>query len=157
MAGASSTAASPALTNTAGQPENGRCGFGPRLPLLVISPYAKTNFVDHTLSDQASIPNFIEYNWSLPSIPGSADHLLTNPSSTSDLANMFDFSPGATDVAGASPYFLDTATFQPTTLPDPVLPETGAPLLLPIGAGVILGGGALVLGWRRRRASALPV
>ncbi len=25
-----------------------RCGYGPRLPLLVISPYAKRNFVDHT-------------------------------------------------------------------------------------------------------------
>ena len=26
----------------------GRCGYGPRLPLLVISPFAKPNFVDHT-------------------------------------------------------------------------------------------------------------
>jgi phospholipase C len=26
--------------------EQGRCGFGPRLPLLVISPWAKTNYVD---------------------------------------------------------------------------------------------------------------
>ncbi len=149
----SSSPASPTVTNAAGQPENGRCGFGPRLPLLVVSPYAKANFVDHTLSDQASIPNFIEYNWGLPSIPGSADHLLTNPSTTFDLANMFDFSPGATDVAGPTPYFLDTATFQQTTLPNPVLPETSTPLLLPIGAGVILGGGALVVFWRRRRGS----
>ena len=33
--------ATPTLTNTAGQPEQGRCGFGPRLPFLVISPYAR--------------------------------------------------------------------------------------------------------------------
>ncbi|MGD0380700.1 MAG: alkaline phosphatase family protein [Acidimicrobiales bacterium] len=156
-AASSSTAASPTVTNAAGQPENGRCGFGPRLPLLVISPYAKANFVDHTLSDQASIANFIEYNWGLSPIPGSADHLLTNPSTTFDLANMFDFSPGATDVAGSSPYYLDTATFQQTTVPSPVLPETSTPLLLPIGAGVILGGGALVVFWRRRRVSRVPV
>ena len=25
----------------------GRCGYGPRLPLIVISPYAKQNYVDH--------------------------------------------------------------------------------------------------------------
>ena len=30
----------------------GRCGYGPRLPLLVVSPFAKANFVDHTLTDQ---------------------------------------------------------------------------------------------------------
>ena len=38
---------------------NGRCGFGPRLPLLVISPWAKPNFVDHTLTDQTSILRLI--------------------------------------------------------------------------------------------------
>jgi phospholipase C len=41
----------------------GRCGYGPRLPLLVISPYARTNFVDHTVTDQSSVLRFIEDNW----------------------------------------------------------------------------------------------
>jgi phospholipase C len=41
----------------------GRCGFGPRIPFLVISPYAKINFVDHTLIDQSSVTRFIEDNW----------------------------------------------------------------------------------------------
>jgi phospholipase C len=41
----------------------GRCGYGPRLPLLVISPWAKDNFVDHTLTDQTSVIHFIEDNW----------------------------------------------------------------------------------------------
>ncbi|WP_239022411.1 phospholipase C [Raineyella fluvialis] len=40
-----------------------RCGYGPRQPLLVISPYAKTNYVDHTLTDQSSILRFVEDNW----------------------------------------------------------------------------------------------
>ena len=40
-----------------------RCGYGPRLPLLVISPYAKKNFVDNTVTDQSSILRFIEDNW----------------------------------------------------------------------------------------------
>ena len=51
--------------------ENGRCGYGPRLPLLVISPWAKTNYVDHTLTDQSSILKFVEDNWKLPQIAGS--------------------------------------------------------------------------------------
>ncbi len=41
----------------------GRCGYGPRLPLIVISPWAKVNFVDHSLTDQTSIIRFIEDNW----------------------------------------------------------------------------------------------
>ncbi|MGH3319163.1 MAG: alkaline phosphatase family protein [Streptosporangiaceae bacterium] len=32
-----------------------RCGYGPRLPLLVISPYARANYVNHALTDQTSI------------------------------------------------------------------------------------------------------
>jgi len=41
----------------------GRCGYGPRLPLMVISPWAKANFVDHSVTDQSSITEFIEDNW----------------------------------------------------------------------------------------------
>jgi len=41
----------------------GRCGYGPRLPLLVVSPWARQNFVDHTVTDQSSIIRFVEDNW----------------------------------------------------------------------------------------------
>jgi phospholipase C len=41
----------------------GRCGYGPRLPLIVVSPWAKANFVDHTVTDQSSIIHFVEDNW----------------------------------------------------------------------------------------------
>jgi phospholipase C len=40
-----------------------RCGFGPRLPLVVISPYTRENYVSSNLTDQASVTNFIEDNW----------------------------------------------------------------------------------------------
>jgi phospholipase C len=64
----------------------GRCGYGPRLPLLVISPYAKQNFVDHTITDQSSITRFIEDNWLYGQrIPGSFDSI------AGPLDNMFDF------------------------------------------------------------------
>lgn len=44
-------------------PAQGRCGFGPRLPLIVVSPWARQNAVDHSVSDQSSITRFIEDNW----------------------------------------------------------------------------------------------
>ena len=40
-----------------------RCGYGPRLPLVVISPYAPDNYVSHNLVDQSSIIKFVEQNW----------------------------------------------------------------------------------------------
>jgi len=40
-----------------------RCGYGPRLPMLVISPWARHNFVDHTVTDQTSVLRFVEDNW----------------------------------------------------------------------------------------------
>jgi len=67
----------------------GRCGYGPRLPLMVISPYAKKNFVDHTVTDQSSILRFIEDNWLAGQrISGSFD------SRAGLLTNMFDFDDG---------------------------------------------------------------
>jgi phospholipase C len=44
-------------------PAEGRCGHGTRVPFQVISPFAKNNFVDHTLLDQTSVIRFIEDNW----------------------------------------------------------------------------------------------
>jgi phospholipase C len=41
----------------------GRCGYGPRLPYMVISPWARHNFVDHSMTDQSSTIRFIEDNW----------------------------------------------------------------------------------------------
>jgi phospholipase C len=41
----------------------GRCGYGMRQPLVVVSPYALENFVDHTVTDQTSVIRFVEDNW----------------------------------------------------------------------------------------------
>ncbi len=38
----------------------GRCGPGPRLPLLVVSPWARANYVDHTTTTQSSILRLVE-------------------------------------------------------------------------------------------------
>ncbi len=87
----------------AGTPQ-GRCGYGPRLPLLVVSPFAKTNFVDHSTTDQSSILRFIEHNWNLPSTgPDSFDR------KAGTLLKMFDFTPGH----NAGRLFLDPSTGEP--------------------------------------------
>ncbi len=83
----------------------GRCGYGPRLPLLVISRWAKVNFVDHTLTDQTSILRFIEDNWlGGQRIGGGSFDALAG-----SLATMFNFGPGV-----RSPkLILDPSTGQP--------------------------------------------
>lgn len=68
----------------------GRCGYGPRTPLLVISPYSKQNYVDHVITDQSSILQFIEYNWSLPAIGNGS-----NDAKAGSLLGLFDFVAGA--------------------------------------------------------------
>lgn len=40
-------------------------GLGQRVPLLVISPYSRQNFVSHIIMSHLSLLHFIEYNWAL--------------------------------------------------------------------------------------------
>ena len=65
----------------------GRCGYGPRLPMLLISPWAKKNYVEHTVLDQTSIIRFIEDNWLDGERvgPGSFDNIANS------IENMLDF------------------------------------------------------------------
>lgn len=91
---------------TGGEIQNGRCGFGPRIPLVVISPYAKANYVDHKVVDQSSILRFIEDNFNLGRIGnGSTDAV------AGTLDGLFDFDDGARNVK----LILDPATGQIVT------------------------------------------
>ena len=82
----------------------GRCGYGPRLPLLVISRFAQRNFVDHGVTDQSSILRFIEDNWQLGRIgDDSFDE------KAGSLWRMFDFDDHGRDRR----LFLDPATGEP--------------------------------------------
>jgi phospholipase C len=63
-----------------------RCGPGPRLPMLVISPFAKTNYIDHTPVEQASITRFIENNWRTGRIGGGSFDARAG-----SLSGLFDF------------------------------------------------------------------
>jgi phospholipase C len=79
-----------------------RCGYGPRIPFLVISPFAKTNFVDHSLIDQSSVVRFIEDNWGLPRIGNGSFDLIAG-----SIESMFNFSRDP-----SPPVFLDPLTGQ---------------------------------------------
>jgi phospholipase C len=87
-------------------PVNGRCGYGPRQPLLVVSPWAKQNFVDHTLTDQSSILLFIEQNWNLGRIGSGSSDAIAN-----SIGNMFNFSPPTPP--NATPLILSATTGLP--------------------------------------------
>jgi phospholipase C len=83
--------------------QQGKCGFGPRIPLVVISPFAKQNFVDNTLTDFSSILRFVEDNWKTGRIGGgSAD------ATAGTIMNMFDFRQDSN-----RKLFLDPITGQP--------------------------------------------
>jgi len=89
--------------NGSGVSEQARCGYGPRLPLLVISPYARQNDVDHSLTDQSSILRFIEDNWSLGRIGGGSSDALAG-----SLLGMFDMAH-----ARDAKLILDPSTGEP--------------------------------------------
>jgi len=51
-------------------PKGDRWGPGTRIPALIISPFAKRGFVDHTLYDTTSILSLITHRFALPVLPG---------------------------------------------------------------------------------------
>lgn len=60
-------------------------GLGFRVPLLVISPYAKKGFIDHQPREFSSVLRFIGENWGIPP-------LTSREAKAGNLAEAFDFS-----------------------------------------------------------------
>jgi phospholipase C len=83
----------------------GRCGYGMRQPLIVISPWALENFVDHSLTDQTSVIHFIEDNWLMGQRigQGSFDGIANS------ISQMFNFKSIRTD----GTLILDPSTGEP--------------------------------------------
>jgi phospholipase C len=84
----------------------GRCGFGPRLPLMVISPWARHNFVDSRVTDQTSILRFVEDNW----LGGARIGQGSFDSITNSINRMFDFDHAPLNFG---PFILDPNTGEP--------------------------------------------
>jgi phospholipase C len=67
-------------------PQLDEAGLGFRVPMIVVSPYAKRGYVSHTEYEFGSLLKFIEENWNLPPLGGYATDRRAN-----SIANMFDF------------------------------------------------------------------
>jgi phospholipase C len=65
-------------------PQMDAYGYGPRVPLLVISPYAKRGYVTHQVGDLTGMLRFIEERFDLP-------HLTARDHYTGDMSDAFDF------------------------------------------------------------------
>jgi phospholipase C len=87
-------------------------GDGTRIPMIVVSPYAKPGYISHTYTDHVSILKFIERNWNLqplssrsldnlpnPQTKHNDPYVPTNSPAIGDLFDMFDFSHGDADNA----------------------------------------------------------
>jgi len=109
-------------------PKGDRWGPGSRVPTLIISPYAKKGFVDHTQYDTTSILKFIENRWGLAP-------LATRDAGANDLSNAFNFNqqPGANT---------------PSTLPN-TGGETLPPAAILLGLALLIGLSGMML---RRKA-----
>jgi phospholipase C len=83
----------------------GRCGYGPRQPLLIVSPWARKNFVDHSITDQSSIIHFIEDNW----LNGQRIGQGSFDAIAGPINGMFDFSQQGNQNQG-NPLILDPST-----------------------------------------------
>lgn len=101
-------------------------GPGSRVPTLIISPYAKKGFVDHTQYDTTSILKFIEQRWELAP-------LATRDAAANDLGNAFNFSQGANT---------------PSKLPN-TGGETLPPAAILLGIALLIGLGGMLI---RRKA-----
>jgi acid phosphatase len=51
-------------------PKGDRWGPGSRIPAIIVSPYARRGYVDHTMYDTASILRFLTKRFDLPTLPG---------------------------------------------------------------------------------------
>jgi phospholipase C len=65
-------------------PQVDQFGFGPRVPLLVISPFAKAGYISHTVYEHSSILKFVETRYDLKS-------LTSRDAAASDMLDSFDF------------------------------------------------------------------
>jgi phospholipase C len=65
-------------------PKGDRWGPGIRIPAIIISPYTKRGYIDHTLYDTTSIIKFITRRFALEPLSGVRD-------GAGDLLNAFDF------------------------------------------------------------------
>jgi phospholipase C len=91
---------------------NGRCGPGTRGPFLVISPYARENYVASRRLTQSSVVRFIEDNW----LRGQRIGQGSNDAKAGSMMELFDF---GNRFDPAPKLFLDPEQGTPVQHPHP--------------------------------------
>ncbi|HET8925607.1 MAG TPA: alkaline phosphatase family protein [Candidatus Acidoferrum sp.] len=105
LCGASATSTALPGVDPANTHALGRCGYGPRQPFLIVSPWARKNFVDHSITDQSSVIRFIEDNW----LGGQRIGQGSFDAIAGPINGMFDFSQQGNQNQG-NPLILDPST-----------------------------------------------
>ncbi len=91
-------------------PQVDEWGYGFRVPMIVISPYARRGYVDSQVMDHTSILKFIATNWGLPS-------LTPREAQANDLFSAFAFPPSANGTTAALPEGASTPASAGNGLP----------------------------------------
>jgi phospholipase C len=86
-------------------------GDGPRIPLLILSPYSTGGRVNHAYADHVSLDKFIERNWGLPPMTDRSRDNLPNPTAKASDPYVPTNSPALDDLFDA--FDFKTAVNQP--------------------------------------------
>ena len=76
-------------------------GDGPRIPLLILSPYSTGGMVNHAYADHVSLLKFIERNWKFGPITDRSRDNLPNPTPNPNSAYVPSNMPAIDDLWGA--------------------------------------------------------
>jgi len=97
--------------------------------MMVISPYARQNYVDHTLTDQSSVIRFVEDNWLNGQRIGQGSFdALAGP-----LDNMFNFEAAP----NMTPFMLSETSGEPMNPAQAASPKNALHRALKPGGGVV--------------------
>ena len=100
-------------------------GYGFRVPMIVVSPYARHGWVDHGVMDHTSMMRFIADNWMLPyltsreAMAGNMSSAFDFPSAALKAAHVLEEFPPGTSVAGVLVLSISSPMFgQVQLIPD---------------------------------------
>ncbi|HEV2117952.1 MAG TPA: alkaline phosphatase family protein [Terriglobales bacterium] len=109
-------------------PQPDAYGLGPRVPLIIISPYAKQGYVSHTLYEFSSVLKFAEEDFNLPA-------LTDRDANANDMLDSFDFNQQPRPPLLLTPRSCPASTYLSTrklTFPTTLTGTTSNPLALKV-------------------------
>jgi phospholipase C len=88
-------------------PKGDEFGPGTRIPAVIISPYAKKGYVDHTQYDQSSIMRLAQLRWNMQKLPGETlrDSAVLANNSTAATQTIGNLTPALNVTVPAAPTY----------------------------------------------------